>query len=650
MEPYNQPRSHVERNPVILNLRIAIVLVAVASTIALPLLAGCSNAPGTDLLSDNGQPDDIQADVQVFDAHEVAADIISHTDAIEDAVHDINSDVTADTDTAMPWVDPVINEVAPLGAPDDWFEIHNPGPHTIQLGNYRFTDDIAAMVNIANLPEGETIEPGGYYVVRFTSQWPGFRLGSGEQLALIGSVDAVVDSVDWSDGDAPVGKTIGRFPNGTGPFVTLDCPTPGAENLSGTCETPMESDVLFNPLAVSQISITLPQASIDALFADAHTYVPGQVHITAADFDSGTLDVGIRLKGTLGSAQDLNGKAAFKISFDFITPGARLLGMDVININNMVQDCSMIHEHLAYRVFNAFDVPALRTGWAEVTVNGDLFGIYVVLERYDDKFFRRYYDNTTHVYEGAYGTDIRGGDEVEFDVDEGDPNDLSDLINLIDAAVNKDDSTWMQGMTEHADMQEMTRMWAVEHYIGHWDGYAPTINNYYIRSDSDGKFTMHPWGLDQTFDDYMDYHDGYGRVFTRCLTIPECALMYHQNLSALLPVIDSLNLKEVGMQIAEFIRPYAERDPRRVCFDLPENQQRTFNFLDLRRWYATTEIPCLQDPTLDQDDDGWSCQEDCSDGDKSVNPGATDICFDDIDQDCNGIYDDGPGCPAAASR
>ena len=50
-------------------------------------------------------------------------------------------------------------------------------------------------------------------------------------------------------------------------------------------------------------------------------------------------------------------------------------------------------------------------------------------------------------------------------------------------------------------------MWAVEKYIGHWDGYAgdPSTqpNNYYLHSDAAGQFTMLPWGTDQTWDERL---------------------------------------------------------------------------------------------------------------------------------------------------
>ena len=77
----------------------------------------------------------------------------------------------------------------------------------------------------------------------------------------------------------------------------------------------------------------------------------------------------------------------------------------------------------------------------------------------------------------------------DFEVDEGNEAERADLEALI-AAADGDAGDWSDGVAAVADLDEMTRMWAVEKYIGHWDGYAgdpPTSpNNYYLHSDAAG--------------------------------------------------------------------------------------------------------------------------------------------------------------------
>lgn len=44
---------------------------------------------------------------------------------------------------------------------------------------------------------------------------------------------------------------------------------------------------------------------------------------------------------------------------------------------------------------------------------------------------------------------------------------------------------------------------------------------------------------------------------------------------------------------------------------------------------------------LDRDEDGWTVGEgDCDDENEDVNPGRVEVCFDDLDNDCNGFVDE----------
>ncbi len=593
----------------------------IPAVMVLSALAACAGGPGL--------PD--AADVPVDAVFDVADD-----SGPDDLVDDVPPPLPA-------W--PVINEVAPGGTPGDWFEVYNGTGVEVDLSAYAFTDNLGSRNNLAAFPSGTVVAPGGFAVVRFTDEWPGFGLGPDEELGLIGPGGEVVDGVDWNASSAPAGRSLARLPDGRGAFDTTACVTPGASNRSGACDMPLPSDFLFSDASIATVDISLSEESISALWGDSHTYVPGQARIAAGDFDSGVMDVGVKLKGRYGSFSTLDGKAAFKIKLDFNRPGFRMLGLDVLNLNNFQQDCSMIHEHLAYGLFRAFGVPALRTGWALVNVNGVPYGVYLLLERYDGEFFRRWYRTTDHVYEGAYGNDLYPEGEGAFEVSEGAADLRTDLTRLIESANNPDDATWLSRLEGVADIGEMLRMWAVEQYIGHWDGYSPTINNYYLRSDENGRFTMHPWGLDQTWADFRDYHSGSGLLFARCMAIPECRERYDMAMQELLAVVDNLDLDARAARLTEFVAPYAADDGRAACGWDPQWAGQVRDFIRWRRSDAGFAVRCALNQSTDSDGDGYACVDDCNDRDKTIHPGAVERCFDWVDQDCSGLADDGPDCP-----
>ncbi|MFZ9889356.1 MAG: lamin tail domain-containing protein, partial [Myxococcota bacterium] len=142
----------------------------------------------------------------------------------------------------------VINEVAPAGDPTDWFELKNTSSKTLSLDDLAFTDDVVGAPLKARLPLGVTLAPGAYFTLDVTDELQGFKLGGDEELGLYTSSGELIDSVDWAEGAAPAGQSLGRIPDGTGPFVTLTEPTRGEENVA-----PLEEPADAGPGAPDEV-------------------------------------------------------------------------------------------------------------------------------------------------------------------------------------------------------------------------------------------------------------------------------------------------------------------------------------------------------------------------------------------------------------
>lgn len=347
-----------------------------------------------------------------------------------------------------------------------------------------------------------------------------------------------------------------------------------------------EAASMYAPEAIVAIDLTLTETAREELELEPFEYVPATFSLATTDGTpagigafSPPLEIGLRLKGNLGASfEDLDGKSAFKVKFDEYVDGQKFLGLEKMTLNNMVQDPSMLHEMLAYRTFRDAGVPASRTGYAFVRVNGEPYGLYLNLETLDQIALERIFgapfqSPPQHLYEASYGYDLYPGEAAKFEVDEGKSKTRTDLEALIAAVNASEPESFAERVTAIADLEEMTRMWAVEKYIGHWDGYAgiekepgPNLhrpNNYYLYSDPLGRFQMLPWGTDQTWRDTIDFDARDGLMFDLCLEDAVCLEMFR---GAVLDVFNQFKAGEYQQAVAataSLLEPWQALDPRK---------------------------------------------------------------------------------------
>jgi hypothetical protein len=320
---------------------------------------------------------------------------------------------------------------------------------------------------------------------------------------------------------------------------------------------------MFDPRVVVQIDLTLSDEALAALAADPRRYVPATFSMSYRQRRYGPWGIALKLKGQLGSFRGMDGKAAFKLK---LPSGSRPDGLKKMTLNNMVQDASKVHEAVAYELFRDMGVAAPRTGYASVTVNGASYGLYLNLETLDDVSLARWYPATQHLYEGSYGFVANPTDpfDAHYEVDEGDGDDRADLAGLLVAA-GAPSAGWYARMAKIADLEQMTRMWATEAYVGHWDGYSgPITNNYYLHSDGAGRFTMLPWGTDQALGARTGFYDGswHHPLFNGCVADPICGSLYADALAA---VQVAARRGRLGARVATIyrgIRSHLDADPK----------------------------------------------------------------------------------------
>ncbi len=125
----------------------------------------------------------------------------------------------------------VINEVAAKGDPLDWLELYNATENPLPLANFVLADDLTDATKRVAFPPGLEIQPGEYLQFELDKGgWPGFALGSDEELGIWLLDGTLADMVDWDEGQSGEGQSYARMPDATGEFQTVGSPTPGAAN------------------------------------------------------------------------------------------------------------------------------------------------------------------------------------------------------------------------------------------------------------------------------------------------------------------------------------------------------------------------------------------------------------------------------------
>ncbi len=457
-------------------------------------------------------------------------------------------------------------------------------------------------------------------------------------------------------------------------FFVTGCPTDGVDGPDGVGDdddTPSTLDAFFS-LDVHTVDIVLADGSYEALLEQPYEYTEASVTIDDTELAS----VGVRLKGSAGSfvaldgdypeiSQDGNGnpgKSAFIVDFNRYVDGQAFLGLGKLTMNNLVQDDSGIHEFLAYGLFRASDVPASRVGYAEVSLDGEDKGLYALIESNDNREFLDHWFDTDegNLYEGQYGTDLREGQAEVFDQDHGDDESRQDLQDLIDDLTDLEPGEpAMTALDDNFDVDEYLAFATAELYLGHWDGYTTSANNYKIHHVPDGRWSFVPWGIDQVFEETFGHYSGVmqgpgpsweggGRVHEVCFMTPDCVDLLAEAFADLLDRVDDEDLIGQAGQARDVVEPYllaeatAHGDPEMTTAALDG----VVDFIEGRRDQIEEWLPCLQGGSIDIDGDGFDgCTEDCDDWNPEIHPGAAEQCnF--VDDDCNGVLDDPAECPS----
>jgi hypothetical protein len=246
------------------------------------------------------------------------------------------------------------------------------------------------------------------------------------------------------------------------------------------------------------------------------------VEISGTSFPAQTTftQVGVKKKSFCGSLSD--DKPCLHIDFSKFSKAnvpviEALIGSRYLTLNNTIQDPSYIRQPLGYKLLAMAGLPNSRCNFARVLVNGTLIGqgvsgvnspgIFVNAEPVMPRYIERNFNGNMNgnLYELEHGDDF-----VSARLPFIDPESLSKFKDKADLqfADNYITANGLVGANQMLDLDQFIKIFAMEFFLKHWDGYANNTNNCYIYNDVNAvaapgvnnvKFKMIPWGIDQIF-------------------------------------------------------------------------------------------------------------------------------------------------------
>lgn len=425
------------------------------------------------------------------------------------------------------------------------------------------------------------------------------------------------------------------------PVADLETPVPEKERSF--------EDALFLGVEVATLDFTLSPAAENSLRTDGTEYVEADLLLRTGDRTLRLPRTGIRLKGN-ASRRTLDQKAAFNLKFDKFDSKQRLGTLKRVALNNMVQDTSMLSEQLGYTLFREAGVPTQRTTYARVRINGELFGLYLMIESAENaSTLERWFGVTKgSLYEGEYGADFTTPLLANFSLQSGNEVDLSRWVAKLDAAQVAGDDLLAFG-DELLELDQFFSFIAVEAWLAHWDGYNFNWNNFYVHVGTDGRLTFVPWGIDQLFLRSNDlYSKSLSRFTQACTGSQRCRARLAAAVTRVQAVADEIDLPGRARQLAAELQNDIVADPRREYSleDVAARQAEIIAVIEARGLYTATVEECV-DPQRSPDRDGDGvpgCGLDCDDADSSRHPGAIEQC-NLIDDNCDGLVDEIDVCP-----
>jgi spore coat protein CotH len=274
---------------------------------------------------------------------------------------------------------------------------------------------------------------------------------------------------------------------------------------SGITAEPEYVSKIFSKTQIIEINIDMEQDDFDWIIENAaqEEYRSCDITVNGTTFHN----VGIRPKGNSSlktvAQDDTTDRFSFKVDFDAYIEGQTCFGLDKLALNNIIMDKTYMKEYLAYDLFSSMGVVTPQYAYANISVNGKPWGLYLAVESMEESFVRRNYGSLNgHLYrpEGA-GSDLKWTGEsaanysgirdmAAYDVTDSDFQKIITMIKHLNQGAE---------LEKYLDVDSILRYFAVNTFLINFDSYTGNLKHNYYLYEENGVCTILPWDFNLAF-------------------------------------------------------------------------------------------------------------------------------------------------------
>ena len=298
----------------------------------------------------------------------------------------------------------------------------------------------------------------------------------------------------------------------------------GADDTDGGPDDPA---VLFDESTI--LTYELEVAADDWAYlndnATDEQYVPATLRLGDEVFEEAAL----RYKGSYGSLYfcfsgdtQICDKLSMKVSFNEVDPEGRFHGLKKLNFHSMEADPTRMHDAIAYKLFRDHDVPAPHTAYARVIVNGELIGLYVVVEQIDGRFTRaRFADGGEgNLYKEVWPSYLEEQPYIDaLETNEDEAPSAEKMVRFAQDLADAGEAGFAGVIEAWMEPGQLMRYMAVARLIDSWDDivawYCPggdcfNHNYYWYESTTEDRVWLIAWDTDHTFEEPSPIREQFG--------------------------------------------------------------------------------------------------------------------------------------------